>query len=125
MTTTTAYRKLTQDELMAEARERFGPDPMRWAFRCPSCGDVASLQDFKDAGGSPGLAGQQCIGRELARLTGEAVTKPMPSSTRGCGWVAYGLISGPWEVVVPAEDGKPERSIWGFPLAEATPVPAA
>lgn len=121
MSTTTAYRKLTQDELMAEARDRFGDDPMKWAFRCPSCGDIATPADFKDAGASPGMAGQECIGRHLGVLK-----KPTPTNTRGCDWAAYGLIRGPWEVVLPAEGGKPERSVWGFPLAEpdGVPVPA-
>ncbi|RKN38470.1 VVA0879 family protein [Micromonospora endolithica] len=113
MSLTTAYRKLTQDEFMAEARERFGSDPLLWAFRCPHCGDIASPADFKAAGAPPGMAGQECIGRSLG-----ALKKPAPTNTRGCDWAAYGLFRGPWEVVVPAEDGKPEASIWAFPLAE-------
>lgn len=109
-----SYRKLTQAELLAEAKARFGDDPMTYAFRCPRCGDVATLQDFKDAGADPARAGQDCIGRHLG-----ALTKPKPTNTRGCDWAAYGLFHGPWEIVVPAEGDQPERSIWGFPLAEA------
>jgi hypothetical protein len=100
----TNYRKLTQAELLAEARQRFGHDPMKFAFKCPSCGDVATLQDFKDAGAAPSRAGQECIGR-------------LPGATRGCNWAAYGLIRGPWEVVIPADGDRPEQSVWGFPLA--------
>jgi hypothetical protein len=99
----TAHRKLTQQQLATEARERFGDDQMSWAFQCPSCKDVATLADFRAAEVDPGRAGQECLGRHM---TG-----------RGCDWAAYGLFRGPWEIVVPAEGDRPERSIWGFPLA--------
>lgn len=115
----TEYRKLTQDELLAEATTRFGSDPMRFAFKCPSCGDVASLQDFKDAGARPEQAGQQCIGRSLGALKKPAGPGGKNANGRGCDWTAYGLFRGPWEIVLPAEGDKPERSVWGFPLAEA------
>lgn len=90
------YRKLTQAELVAEARSRFGDDPMTWAFVCPNCGDVATAADFPQ--GSDQL-GQYCTGNF--------------EKDRGCDWKAFGLFRGPWEVVMP--DG---RSSWGFALAE-------
>jgi hypothetical protein len=105
-------RKLTQAELAAEAQERFGDDPIAWAFECPSCGDVATLKDFRDAGPGASLVGQECIGRHLGALK-------KPYSGRGCDWAAYGLFRGPWEVVLPAEGDKPEHSVWSFPLAPA------
>lgn len=113
----TKYRKLTQDELHAEARARFGDDPKTYAFRCPHCGDVASIGDFINVGADPAAAGQECIGRSLGALDKGA------EPSRGCAWAAYGLFRGPWEVVLPAEGDKPERSAWSFPLADA-PVPA-
>ena len=39
------------EEWKAEATRRFGPDMLKWRFRCPMCGHVASVQDFKDAFG--------------------------------------------------------------------------
>lgn len=96
------YRKLTQDELVAEARERFGDDPRQWAFVCPRCGDVATAQDFPN--GSAQL-GQYCAGN----------FEPHWGAGRGCDWKAFGLIRGPWEIVMP--DG---HSSWGFALADAT-----
>jgi hypothetical protein len=110
----TTHRKITQAELVAEARERFGDNPLTWAFLCPSCGDEATGQDFRDAlaahprerKGEPvtasDLLGQECIGRTLGK------------GGRGCDWAAYGLLCGPWEIVMP--DG---HSAWGFPLADA------
>lgn len=104
-------RTLTQQELCDAARERFGDDPKAWAFVCPACGDIASAQDFIDAGADPVAIGQHCIGRELG-----ALAKP-PTHTRGCDWAAYGLFGGPWTIVLPAEGDKPERTARSFALA--------
>lgn len=118
------HRKLTQEELLAEARERFGDDPLKWAFRCPSCKDVATGEDFREAlkerprkhrSGSEVIAsdvvGQECIGRTLGALE----TSDEAWKGRGCTWVAYGLFSGPWEIALP--NG---RKMHAFPLAEAS-----
>jgi hypothetical protein len=107
----TSYRKLTQEELLCEATERFGPDAKQWKFRCMNCGDEAAPQDFIDAGADPGRAGQECIGRSLGALD------TPKTNTRGCNFVAYGLIPGPWEVVLPVEGDGPERSMRAFALA--------
>ncbi|WP_329214940.1 hypothetical protein OG352_05580 [Streptomyces sp. NBC_01485] len=113
------HRKLTQAELVNEARERFGDDPMAWGFQCPSCKDIATGQDFHEALEkhprthartnesviASDLLGQECIGRTLGALA-------KSYTGRGCTWAAYGLLPGPWEIVLP--DG---RSVHGFPLA--------
>lgn len=120
-TTAFAHRKLTQAELVAEARERFGDDPMKWAFQCPSCKDIATGLDFRDALAehprrhmrsgedviASDLLGRECVGRTLGALT-DGYTG------RGCNWAAYGLFPGPWTIEMP--DG---RSVHGFPLAPA------
>jgi len=36
---------------------------MKWAFKCPACGKVSTIQEFKDAGADPNDAYQTCIGR--------------------------------------------------------------
>jgi hypothetical protein len=121
--TTTDHRTLTQAELVAEATERFGADPLAWAFRCPSCGDIATGADFRDAlaenprrhrSGAAVIAsdvvGQECIGRSLGALEkGNG-----KYAGRGCDWAAYGLFGGPWTITLP--DG---RSMHAFPLAPA------
>ena len=122
MTSTTDYRKLTQAELLSEARERFGDDPLKWAFVCPSCGDIANGEDFRAAlkehprkhrSGKEVIAsdivGQECIGRTLG-----ALSKRQTYSGRGCDWVAYGLFCGPWEIALPND-----RTRHAFPLAPA------
>jgi hypothetical protein len=107
----------TQADFLAEAARRFGDDPKKWAFTCPRCGDVATPQDFKDAGADPNRIGQQCIGRQLGALSGSKPTKDGGQSlaSRGCDWTAYGLFHGPWTVVTP--EGK---QMYSFRFAEAT-----
>ena len=41
----------------------FGSDQFKWAFRCPMCGHVATVQDYKDAGAPEGAVAFSCIGR--------------------------------------------------------------
>jgi hypothetical protein len=110
------HRKLTQDELFAEAKRRFGDNPLDFAFACPNCGDVTTLREWKDLLGDTDRAGQDCIGR----IKVEARNAAGIPAGRGCDWAAYGLFRGPWEIVVPAEGDRPERSIWGFALAEVS-----
>ena len=56
----------TQAELVAEARARFGDQPRAWAFVCPSCDDVATAQDFIDAGADPNGSGRTASAVPLA-----------------------------------------------------------
>jgi hypothetical protein len=111
---------ITQGELLAELRKRFGDDPKAWAFVCPSCGDVASATDFRvalDANGrgdepASNHLGQVCIGRILGALKREQPQGGYKS--RGCDWAAFGLFSGPMFVIFP--DGRAEPS---FRIADA------
>ena len=123
---TFTHIKITQNELLTEAKLRFGDNVMKIAFTCPTCEDTATLADFRDLNVDPGRAGQDCIGRHLGAC--DAKTKRTPYTGRGCDWAAYGLFHGPWEIVLPVEEGKPERSMWAFPLAgepaEGGPVAA-
>ena len=56
---------MTHEEWKQEAIRRFGENPMNWKFVCPSCGYVASLKDWHDAGASQNEAAYSCIGRSL------------------------------------------------------------
>lgn len=99
-------------EWQDEAKRRFGPDMMDWKFRCPMCGHVASIRDFKKAGAkSPNCAYQECIGR----YTGKG--SPKEGDDSGCDWCAYGLFGIPREHdTVVADDGK---EIDVYPFADA------
>lgn len=103
---------MTQDELCAEMAHRFGPDPLKWAFICPACKDVATARDFKDAGADPNRVGKECIGRSLGVLHREQ--PPGGYQGRGCDWTAYGLFRGPLRITT--ADGK---EMWGFHIAPA------
>lgn len=53
------------EEWQAEARRRFGDDPLLWWFVCPSCGHVASVADWKAVGASEGEVAFSCVGRHM------------------------------------------------------------
>ena len=108
-------RKLTQTELLAEAKSAFGENPLDWKFRCPSCGDEANGHDFKEAGVKDVSAhlGRECIGRHLGALEGPPTRDGgRKIAKRGCDWCAYGLFHGPWTVALPGGG-----EIHCFPLA--------
>lgn len=56
---------MTVDEWRAEALRLFGPDEMKWRFKCPACGHEASVQDWKDAGASSKQVAFSCVGRHM------------------------------------------------------------
>jgi len=120
--TTFPARTLTQEELWAEARERFGENSRDWAFQCPGCLDIATGTEFLQAlnehprehprgHGREGrrvdwsdVLGQECIGRILGKGAG-----------RGCQYAAFGFIHGPWQVAIPHA----RKPVYSFPLAPA------
>lgn len=121
------------DQWLDLLSERFGKDPMNWAFTCPSCEDVATGADFRAAlaerpstrkDGSTRIAsdllGQECIGRTLGALTmtDTAYSKEVEAGrTRGCSWCAYGLFRGP-DVVQYSVNGE-TKDMFCFPIAPA------
>lgn len=111
------YRKLTLEEFHAEAKRLFPEGSRTIAFQCPSCGDVATVGEFRDLNAGES-AGQHCIGRDFGPQSRARQPKSHKYQDRGCDWAAYGLLSGPWEIVFPAEDDQPERSVWSFPFAQ-------
>lgn len=116
--------RITRLELIRLGRERFGADPKTWPFVCPNCGDAATIADFEAAGADVNKVGQECIGRSLGALTGPRTgDSGRASASRGCDWVAYGFIPGPWTVTWTDDDGT-ERESRSFALAEPTPVGA-
>jgi hypothetical protein len=77
---------MTKAEWIEEGKKRFGPDIMKWKFVCPSCGFIASVEDWKKAGASSGEVAFSCIGR---RITPERdafdKSKPGPCNYAGGG----------------------------------------
>ena len=99
-------KRYTHAEWMAETRRRFGDDAMHWAFVCPSCGHVATVKDWMDAGASEGEAAFSCIGRRMPN------PKRLGEKTGPCNYAGGGLFHlNPVIVVFP--DGK-ERETFDF-----------
>ena len=55
--------RYTLAEWQAEAQRRFGNDSAKWAFVCPICKHVATVDDYRKAGAPEGAVGFSCIGR--------------------------------------------------------------
>jgi hypothetical protein len=59
-------------------------------FKCPLCGNVATPRMWKDAGGDPDRAVQECIGRLIGAKGGlNSAERPVPQP---CDWAAFGLF---------------------------------
>lgn len=116
---------MTQDELVAELRRRFGDDPVAWAFVCPSCGTVTSVADLRAALAEAGRGdehasthlGQVCIGRIAGALNREQPEGGYQGP--GCDWAAFGLFAGPMWVAIPDEDGGEPNCVPSFRIAGA------
>lgn len=68
----------TREEWVAEGERLFGTDYTKYRFKCPNCGNIATGQEFKDAGLDPNDMYCECIGRHIPG--------------KGCNWAAYGLF---------------------------------
>lgn len=101
---------ITMEEWHAEGVRRFGTDEMRWRFICPSCGHVASVQDYKDAGAPENVVAFSCVGRWLPNAV-QILEKPGP-----CNYAGGGLFRlNPVQI-----DGRTERYFAFAEEADAT-----
>ena len=99
---------MTESDWYAEGEKRFGKDRLKWRFKCPSCGYVASVQDWKDAGASSGEVAFSCIGRALGNK------KEMYDKTGGpCNYAGGGLFR-----INPVKVEHPTGETWVFDFAE-------
>lgn len=60
-----------------EGLNKFG-EIENWRFKCPKCGNIATVKDFMSIGKDSNTAAQNCIGRFI--------------DGKGCNWAAYGLL---------------------------------
>ncbi|WP_409449919.1 VVA0879 family protein [Aromatoleum sp.] len=107
-------RTLSHQEWLAEAKAKFGDDPLTWRFVCPSCGHVASIRDWRDAGAPEGAMAFSCIGR----YTGDAnaaANAAFRNAGGPCNYTGGGLFRlNP--VTVTFAEGEPRET---FEFAEA------
>jgi hypothetical protein len=109
----TEVRRVSKDEWLAEAKELFGEDAMKWRFVCPLCSHVQSVADFKEVGGQPQDAYQECIGRHLPK---EQRRSALEDDGEGpCDYAAYGLLFCGNMIVV---DGDREVKVFDFDRAK-------
>jgi hypothetical protein len=54
---------MTYKDWMDQGTKLFGPDKNKWPFECPSCGYVATAEEYLALGAPPGAIGFSCIGR--------------------------------------------------------------
>ena len=62
----TQTKHYTLAEWLAEGERRFGPNKLKWRFKCPACGHVQAVEDFqryKSQGATAETARFNCIGR--------------------------------------------------------------
>lgn len=81
-------RTVTHDEWKAEGARRFGGDAMAWRFVCPSCGHVACVEDWKNAGAPESAVAFSCVGR----WTGANDDKAFGSKGGPCQYAGGGLF---------------------------------
>jgi hypothetical protein len=55
--------QITVGDWQAEAVRRFGADPLKWRFVCPSCGHITAVEDWKKAGAPADTVAFSCVGR--------------------------------------------------------------
>lgn len=98
-----AVKEMPYEDWLATARRRFGWDPKKWRFVCPSCGHVQTLEDFlpfMDEELARTRVGFSCIGR----YDGVHGNVPMLTEPGPCNYASGGLfcINDLWVVF---EDG--------------------
>jgi len=98
--------KIAHEDWCAKGRELFGDDPMNWKFVCPSCGHVASVADWKNAGASEGEFAFSCIGRRLGS------GNDMGGKKQPCNYAGGGLFQLNPVIVIYADGG--ERPTFAF-----------
>jgi hypothetical protein len=115
-------KTMTQAELVAELRQRFGDDARQWTFICPICKTRQNANDFFATGQfKPGTGevnkylGFSCIGR----FTGAGPHKPGRAPGRGCDWTLGGLLQvHELEIILPNGKRSPAMEM-AAPLAQA------
>lgn len=109
----TEIRRISQDDWLAEGKERFGDDPRKWPFICPNCKHVQTMNDFielRELGifeGDPQVAYFSCIGRYDARIPNKNIGK-IGSDKSPCDYTLGGLFHFVKTLIIDG-DGKEHR----------------
>lgn len=80
---------LTREEWHARGRALFGDDVLQWRFVCPSCGHVAPVSAWRDAGAHENTVAFSCVGRWIE---GTADDRTFRNAGGPCTYAGGGLI---------------------------------
>lgn len=99
----------------------YGPNVALWKFKCPSCGQIQTGEDWKAAGADirdiDRMLAFSCIGRQWLRLNGldyDVVEFMEKTKGKGCNYAGHGLFRvAPLEVVYGTNKatGEPETRL--------------
>jgi len=91
------------DEWIQEGAKLFGEDRKKWRFKCPSCGNIQSYEDFEKLGieHPENYAYFSCIGRFLKNSKGTIYNNLKPCNYTNGGLFCLAKLS------VKDEKGKP------------------
>lgn len=104
--------QVSMDDWQKEGTRRFGGDFMAWKFVCPSCGHVATPQDWDDLGAPRSMVAYACVGNWMA------VAAPVGTLSKGpCIYQGHINRENPMHVVT--EDGTTYEM---FAFADPDPV---
>ena len=73
-------RIINYEDWLSEIKSRFGEDSKKWAFKCPSCGNIQTAQDFVDNG----------LGEHKDNVYFNCIGRYMKG--KGCDWSLGGLL---------------------------------
>jgi hypothetical protein len=103
------------DEWKKHAISKFGESASEWAFKCPCCGNIQTMQQFDNLGVDPNLAYFNCIGRHDGKHGHvDMGTKPGP-----CNYTGGGLFNMNPVAVIHPETGK---TLYVFDFADPAEV---
>jgi hypothetical protein len=103
-------RTISLEDYFNECIDRFGHDRNNWKFVCPSCGHIASVADYKNAGAEKAI-GYSCV----ARWTG-ATQEAFRKGPGPCNYAGGGLIS-----INPVKVVSADGAVFMFELGPAEP----
>jgi hypothetical protein len=83
-------KEYTLEEWKAEGKRLFGDNIENWKFKCPACGRITKVIEYKEFGGQPDDAYVNCIGRWNKK--GVSGLSNVKDNSNGCDWAAYGLF---------------------------------
>lgn len=110
-------RTITRADWIKEGEQRFGADQLGWAFVCPSCGHVARVHDWKEAGAGQGEVAFSCVGRHR-RGAADMLAGKSPCNYAGGGLIRLNPVT------VVREDGTKTDVFEFAPKATGEPDPA-